>query len=128
LFFTRYLCEQILLLNSRSSIFHFFSKIILAGLMISLVFASGIGFALFNESKSAKEYSLIEKKSMEEDEESEGKNLEDKADPIDNIDDCITAETLFIPFLKAKKTTFGTFSSIGSSGERPPLLIPPPNC
>ena len=65
---------------------------------------------------------------MEEDEESGGKNLEDKADPIDNIDDCITAETLFIPFYKAEKTTFGTLSSTGSSGERPPLIIPPPNC
>jgi hypothetical protein len=96
--------------------------------MISFVFACGIGSVFIDNKYKAEECSNFQKKCPEKDTESGEKTLDDKADPIDDLDDFITHESSLLTGFLLKKKTYSTFTICQANIKHSAPWIPPPNC
>jgi cellulose synthase/poly-beta-1,6-N-acetylglucosamine synthase-like glycosyltransferase len=123
-----YLCQKIFYLFHGSYIKIFFTKFIVIYLMTSFVFACGIGSVFINNKYKAEECSAFQKKCSEKDTESGEKTLDDKADPIDDMDDFITHDSFILSGFLHQKKTYASFTLSQINGKHSAPWIPPPNC
>lgn len=96
--------------------------------MISFVFACGIGSVFINNKYKAEECSVFQKKCQDKDSESGEKTLDDKADPIDDMDDFITRDSFILSDFLHQKKTYASFTLSQINGKHSAPWIPPPNC
>jgi hypothetical protein len=96
--------------------------------MISFVFACGIGSIFINNKFKTEECSAFQKKCPEKDTESGEKTLDDKADPIDDVDDFTSHDSFILSGFLHQKKTYASFTMSQINGIHSAPWIPPPNC
>ena len=104
------------------------SKVFIIFLMISFVFACGIGSIFISNKYKVEEYSNFQKKCPEKDTESGEKTLDDKADSINDMDDFINHESSLLSRYLHQKKTYADFTICQTNGKHLAPWIPPPNC